>query len=351
MNASPSIRFMPRRAVLLGAIALAACANVSAAETRSSRALDQRFDALTREAEIDGAGFIVLDSAGRLYERFVGAIAGPTPIPLASATKWLTVALIMGLVDDGVLSLDGALGDYLPDAPASHRAITLRQLLSHTSGIDPELALRLPPRASLREMTQSLLASPLIGVPGEVFAYGGSSMQVAAYVAELRTGRDWRALFNERLVAPLALTSAEWRHPIARNLEGGAPMVAGGLVLSPNDLATFMSAMLASGIHNGRRILSVASVEQIERLQTGAVRDFRSLEVADPTWRYGLGVWCERIEADGACSRTNSAGAFGTIPWIDRSRGRAGVFAARTRLPRVIAGALALRDLSHELAR
>ncbi len=349
MDARHRVTNLTRRSAFIGGAALSACASVNAAQVSAQQKLDEQFDALARAARVEGMGFIVLDESRRLYERFSGNITGARAIPLASATKWLTVALMMALIDDGVLRLDGAIGEYLPDAPITHQAITVRQLLSHTSGIEPQLALRLAPTLSLSEMAQAIMAAPLIAGPGDVFAYGGSSMQVAAHIAERRTGRDWRSLFLERLAGPLMLSSVAWSHPVAPGVRDGAPMVAGGLTLSPNDLATFLRVMLAWGTDGGRQIVSKASVVAIETLQTASVREFRRLDVADPSWRYGLGVWCERIEADGACSLTNSAGAFGTVPWIDRKAARAGVFAAQTRLPRVIAGALALRESSNTI--
>jgi CubicO group peptidase (beta-lactamase class C family) len=310
-----------------------------------------RFDALVGDASLPGAGFVVLDEHGSLYQRFAGAISAGSPIPLASATKWLTTVTMLALVEEGFFSLDTNLAECIPETPETHRAITIRQLLSHTSGIDPQLALRLPPSMPMREMAQALLAAPLIARPGEVFAYGGSSMQVAAHAAERRAGAEWSTLFETRLAARLGLTSINWLHPVAPAAGGGTPMVAGGLVLSPNDLEIFLAFILNRGVHAGRRLLSARAIGEIERLQTGAVREFRRVDVAAPEWRYGLGVWCERIEGDEVCSLVSSPGAFGAVPWVDRTRGRAGFFITQARLPRVMRGALELRDLSNSLVR
>jgi hypothetical protein len=63
-------------------------------------------------------------------------------------------------------------------------------------------------------------------------------------------------------------------------------------------------------------------------------------------WRYGIGIWCERIDADGRCPVVSSAGAFGVYPWVDRDAGLAGVFFTRTPLQRVLRPAIALRTLA-----
>jgi haloalkane dehalogenase len=231
--------------------------------------------------------------------------------------------------------------------------MTVRQLLSHTSGIEPGTVLRQSPSSSSADMTRAILAAPLLGEAGTVFAYGGSSMQIAAAISERKTGQTWDQLFRARLAEPLGFTSPAWRHPLApgEQNEAGSPQVAGGLVLSLDDLSTFMTMILNRGRLGERRILSEAAVAEIERLHTGSVRDFRRLPIAKPDWRYGLGVWCEAYIASGACSVSSSAGAFGTVPWVDRTRNRAGVFITRTRLPLVLDGVLDLRALSHQITR
>ncbi len=360
-----------RRALLLTLMA-GACSlsSVDVVEARGQRdAIDGKVIALQSSAQIDGIGIVVFDNDGLLYEKYSGNISQNSAVPVASATKWLTSSVIMSLVDDGTLSLDGHISDYLPNAPESYRDITIRQLMSHTSGIEPQTVLKLRGASTSKEVADAILATSLMGKPGEIFAYGGSSMQLAAYIAEVRTGKAWDQLFSERVAKPLGLRTASWVHPMAAagggslggqgvgrqaaagGSHGALPYVAGGLSISPGDLATFMRMILGYGELNGVRVLSKASVVEMERLQTGSVSDFRRLPVAKPDWKYGLGLWCERIEADGACTLTNSAGAFGTVPWIDRRLGRAGVFVTKTQLPKVLDGMIDLRTMTNGLAR
>jgi CubicO group peptidase (beta-lactamase class C family) len=343
--------------------------------------VDARFDSLVSTARITGATIIISDERGLLYQRSAGAIGVDTPVPIASASKWLTTAVIMSLVDDGQLSLDATVRDYVDDAPEAFGPITLRQLLSHTSGIEPQTVLQLRGASSSREVAEAIFATQLIDLPGSTFAYGGSSMQLAAYIAEVRMGKPWSQLFDERLAHPLGMTSVTWVHPlavseaatsgdtgpqIARGGDGQAgvdrllgqgragsnvPLVASGLSMSAGDLSTFMQMILGFGQFDGVRVLSEASIQEMERLQTGTVADFRRVPVAMPAWRYGLGIWCEEVGSANACAVTNSAGAFGTVPWVDRSTGRAGVFVTRTQLPRILTSVLELRDLSESIQR
>lgn len=350
-----------------------------AEDPRSS--VDARFDDIVSTARITGAMIIIYDERGLLYQRSAGTIGVDTAVPVASASKWLTTAVIMSLVDEGQLSLDATVRDYVDDAPESFGPITLRQLLNHTSGIEPQTVLQLRGASSSRELAEAIFATQLIGRPGSTFAHGGSSMQLAAYIAEVRMGKPWSQLFDERLAHPLGMTSVTWVHPlavseaatsgdtgpqIARGGDGQAgvdrllgqgragsnvPLVASGLSMSAGDLSTFMQMILGFGRFDGVRVLSEASVREMERLQTGTVADFRRVPVAMPAWRYGLGIWCEEVGSANACAVTNSAGAFGTVPWVDRSTGRAGVFVTRTQLPRILTSVLELRDLSESIQR
>ncbi|MBK9657250.1 MAG: beta-lactamase family protein [Rhodanobacteraceae bacterium] len=91
-------------------------------------------------------------------------------VPIASASKWLSAAVIARLVDRGVLRWDDRIERYLPNAPADKRAITLRQLFSHTSGLTGAPAFCLgDPTASLQACVDNILATPLLYAPGRGF--------------------------------------------------------------------------------------------------------------------------------------------------------------------------------------
>ena len=130
---------MPRRfASLCGALALAAC-------TRHTPDTTARVDALMRaySGAVPGAAVLVLRDGAPLVRRAYGladlqqrvAATPATNYRLASMTKQFTAAAVLALVDDGRLSLDDAVRRWLPSLPAAADAVTLRQLLTHTSGL------------------------------------------------------------------------------------------------------------------------------------------------------------------------------------------------------------------------
>lgn len=88
-------------------IGLTLSSGVSDAEDPRS-SVDASFDNIVSTARISGATIIIYDESGLLYKRSAGTSGVCTPVPVASASKWLTTAVIMSLVDEGQLSLDAA---------------------------------------------------------------------------------------------------------------------------------------------------------------------------------------------------------------------------------------------------
>ena len=308
--------------------------------------LNTAVDAVIKNGGLDGAALIILDETGETYRREVGNLDPNTPIRIASASKWISAAVIMSVVESGRLDLGTKVGSVLPDYPPAVAEITLRQLMSHTSGIQPDLVLKQPRVASLDASARLIASAPLEGPPGSRFHYGGSSMQIAARMAEVATGRTWQEIYSNALAEPLAV-GGEWGHPLR---EGDAvPYVAGGLRISMNDYLRFMAMFLGEGSLGGKRVLKPGTVRQIETDQLDGVTAIDRPSVVPGAWRYGMGVWCEAVRPDRSCSIVSSAGAFGVFPWIERDAQRAGLFFSQAPLPQVLPAALRLRDLAKAL--
>jgi len=343
---------MIRIGAWVATLMLLAAGPAAAAEPRDGRAaaLAAAFDRLVAEKRLRGAGLLVLDRNGVVFARTAGDIGPDTPIPIASATKWPSAALVGTVVDEGKLGLETRLGEVLTEAPRPIAGATLRQLFSHTAGMGGAPMLALRDVVSMDDAVAKLLAAPSQGRPGAFFAYGGASMQLAGKMVERRAGKDWATLFDERIAGPLGITTHRWGwlRPTGR---AEVPLVGGGLTLSMDDFGRFLRAMLADGVApDGRRVLSAAMVRAIETDQARGVPVRFRPESVPESWSYGFGAWCEAPDVNGRCRVTSSAGAFGTYPWIDREAGLAGVFVTRARLPDVLAGAVALREAAAKLA-
>jgi CubicO group peptidase (beta-lactamase class C family) len=304
--------------------------------------------------ETDGApGVIALVwKEGRLLYRVeAGKVEANRPLPVASASKWVAAALIMTLVDDGMLKLDEPIGRHLRNVPPEAAAITLRQLLSFTSGqggLRGLADIRQPPDISLAESARQILARPLSNKPGATFQYGSGALQVAGAIAEQASGKSWRQLFEERMAQPLGMHWSAWTHPLHLGLDPQRvtnPNLQGGLVTTAEDYGRFLTMIAADGKFEGRQILSREAVSEMERLQT------KGLPLVTPPGRsdgkvagYALGNWCERVSHSSDCLLVSSPGALGTYPWIDRERNVYGIFFMRHRHPAVAQSLTRARD-------
>jgi CubicO group peptidase (beta-lactamase class C family) len=131
-----------------------------------------------------------------------------TMFQTASVGKQFTAALVMLLVRDGKLGLDDPVSLHLPGTPPAWQGITVRQLLTHTSGLayaDPAIDLK-------RDYTeQELLASayqvPLVHPPGTRHAYGTLGYQVLGFLCSQVGGRHWGEQLAERVFKPLGMAS------------------------------------------------------------------------------------------------------------------------------------------------
>lgn len=130
---------------------------------------------------------------------------------IGSTTKPLTGTMILRLVEAGTLDLDRPVGDYARDlqfsVPGVERTITMRMLLSHTSGLQSTAAYfgRRDPDGLAREMRETLVTRSFVAPPGTVYSYSNDGLHLAGYLAELATGESFDQLMHRLVFAPLAM--------------------------------------------------------------------------------------------------------------------------------------------------
>lgn len=350
---------MAHRSLALAlAAGLALTARAASAETHVSGSPPPGFVAAVEAIVAKGAPgvtAVVMKDGRELYRVDAGRIAPGASLPVASASKWMTAALAMSLVDEGKLALDAPIETLLPQFKGAAGAITLRQLLAQTAGtgslVSNGLDLRQDARITLGVAAAEVAAQPLEDPPGSTFKYGGPGFQVVGALAEAATGQRWASLFEARIGRPLGLTHTHWtnlRHADTPPEQTTNPLLQGGVVTTADDYLRFLTMLAAGGRFEGRQVLSQASVEEMERLQTGQAK----MAWLPPGVRgagvigYALGNWCEAWDAQGDCTMVSSPGAFGAYPWIDRKSGLYGIFFEHQRLPRVAAEVKAARAVA-----
>ena len=153
--------------------------------------------------QVPGAALRLAKGEDVLYEQYFGTYTAATVVPIASATKMLSAATLMTLVDDGLLELDAPVSEILPAFTGEKGTLTLRQMFSHTSGlpgvsVHPTLAVSY---ASLAAAVDEIACCVALDAPPLTqFAYGGLSMHVGGRMAEVATGQLWDALFAARIM-------------------------------------------------------------------------------------------------------------------------------------------------------
>ena len=126
---------------------------------------------------------------------------GDPLVVLGSITKFVTAVTVLHLVDEGLLDLDMPLGEVFPAAPGDKAAITLHQLLTHTSGLtestgdDGE-------RIDREGFLERVLARPLVHGPGETYLYSNAGYSLLAAIVEVVSGKTYEAYLLKEVLGP-----------------------------------------------------------------------------------------------------------------------------------------------------
>ena len=197
---------------------------------------------------------------------------------LASTTKQFTAAAILKLVDQGKLALSDSIYHFFRRLPRDARAITVEQLLTHTSGIAPSGAAQ---GITERDAAvRAIFAEPLRRPPGDTYHYEDEDYTVLAAIVESVAGMPYEAFVERALLIPAGLTRTGFCGRLAPNVaiapSAGAPEVpppchsgitpvdwadrgATGLVGTAGDLVKWARAL------RGGKVLSESSREALER--------------------------------------------------------------------------------------
>ena len=297
---------------------------------------------LVAELGTDGAALRVDRHGAELHTFATGGLGLRDPIPIASGSKLLSAAVLMTLVDDGLLTLDTPSSAFLPTLPPDLGGTTLRQLLSHTAGtavFHPAIS---DPTLTLARAVDILAGLPLRREPGTDFAYGEVSMQIAGRIAEIASGKAWAQLVRERITGPLGMADTDY----AVDGPTANPAIGAGARSTVADYARFLDMLRADGVGAAGPILSPASVATMFRDQTRGV-PITSTPQLDQR-RYGLGCWIDGRDTFGATTRISSPGAFGFWPWIDLERDVVGVLGTVSLFGLVLPRAEQLLDAVRE---
>ncbi len=253
-------------------------------QDQTATALDAIFSPLA-DARSPGLAVLVRKNGRTVFERGYGArelrsfskIDPQTNFRLASCSKQFTAMSIMLLVHDGKLRYDGKLTDVFPDFPAYGKAITIRNLLNHTSGLpdyeDLMAAAENRKGAAIWTPTHQIQDAEVLDLlkqeaagkfaPGSKWSYSNSGYVVLGLVVAKISGKPFREFLRERIFAPLQMSQTlayqkgkneVTRHAYGHSKEGNtwketdqsstsATLGDGGIYSSLTDLAKWDEAL------------------------------------------------------------------------------------------------------------
>jgi CubicO group peptidase (beta-lactamase class C family) len=321
-------------------------------------AVDLRMKNFVEAKEISGAVTLVADEEQILHLAATGLadIENKTPMAadsifwIASMTKPITATAVMMMQEEGKLSVDDPVSKYLPEFTGDKAGITIKQCLTHSSGLSDLTQEEVKNITTLAELMPPVIAKPLLFPPGSKWQYCQTGINTAARIVEVVSGKMFPDFLQQRLFDPLGMKDTSF-YPaagqlarIAPSYKRGAdgelieadlsflngkspsakdryPLANGGLFSTAPDYAKFSQMILRGGESGGKRYLKEESVRQMTTVQSGdLVTGFT------PGNAWGLG-WCVVREPQGV-SAALSRGSFGhggrngTQAWIDPVKNR-----------------------------
>ena len=333
-------------------------------------AIAPRMQQFVDEGTVAGVVTVVGNSAGIVHHEAVGFanLESKTPMPkdavfrIASMTKPITAIGIMMLQQEDRLSVEDPVEKHLLEFRGQMliekreadrvilkkppRPITIRDLLTHTSGMPGGFPagysdLYFKRNLSLAEATLMQSQRPLDFEPGSKWSYCNAGIDTLGRIIEVKSGQKYEDFLARRIFQPLGMNDTSF-YPDDKQLarlaglygekegklafvdyvligptnEAKHPIPAGGLFSTGADLAKLYQAMLLGGKLGDAKMLSPESVKQMTALQTGDIQCGFT-----PGMGFGFG-WAVVKEPQGVHAMLSKGtfghgGAFGTQGWID----------------------------------
>lgn len=263
-----------------------------------------------QQQQIPGMAVAIVQNGTVIFQQGFGvrntetndSVTPKTLFRIGSTTKPLTVVGLMRLVEAGQVDLDASVASYLPEFQVNP-AITVKQLISHTSGLaDFAEPYGRTDETALRDAIARLTPESVIARPGQVLSYSNPGFNTAGRVIEVVSGQSYPDYMQEFVFNPLGMTRTTFKPTIALTYplavgyqpgphgleavrptpDNGAEYPAGLIFSNVEDLSRFLRFLLQDGQLEGETLLSRASVQA---MKTPVLRS------APMNVGYGLGLF------------------------------------------------------------
>jgi D-alanyl-D-alanine carboxypeptidase len=313
---------------------LFACAALALALATSAKAdaVDDYLKRRMAREHIPGLSLVVIRNGKIVKAKGYGRASVELDVPvrpdtvydLASTTKPFVAAAVLLLVQDGKLTLEDRVTRFLENAPESWKEITVRHLLSHTSGIKDYLAdLRrdFPNDTPPEQIIKAAMDVPLNFAPGARWAYSNTGYVLLGMIIQKASGQTYDYLLQERVFQPLGMADTRRHTP-----DGVVPRRATGYLWygSAFHNGEFLKFLMTN--HGDRGLLSTAldlakwdAALSSGRILNPAVREAMwspIVKVGGPSTHesgYGLGWFINQINGHRQFSHPGGAPGTGAI--------------------------------------
>jgi CubicO group peptidase (beta-lactamase class C family) len=218
--------------------------------------VDRFVRAVMQERKVPGAAIAVVKNGKTVKKQGYGVasvefnvpVTAETVFEIGSITKQMTGAGILLLVEEGKINLDEKISVYLPNTPEAWRNVTVRNLLTHTSGIKSYTAIgvgfELTKRLKRDDFIKALAQYPLDFETGSRYSYSNSGYNLLGFIIEAVSGKSYWDFMRERIFQKLGMTHTFDRDPkyIVKNRATGYELENGAYTGRDYDLTDLFSA-------------------------------------------------------------------------------------------------------------
>lgn len=250
------------------------------------------------EDEFIGNLAMVIIENGKIADEFFYSadkpINGQTVFPVASISKWVTSFGILRLVEEGKLELDKPINSYLtrwklPASEFDNTKVTVRKLLSHSSGLIDDLGYNgFSPSETIQTIEESLTKAADGGnaygkaevgyEPGSMYMYSGAGYTLLQLLIEEISGLPFQEYMEQNVLEPLKMTKSTFEYPGEKNPEVASiykvdgttrvmnkftALAAAGLYTTPSDLTKFLLANVSKN-----NVLSAKTIQDMSKAET-----------------------------------------------------------------------------------
>lgn len=261
--------------------------------------------------------FILVKEGKVAYKRENSDFTLKTPQPIGASSQWLTAALVMTFVQEGKLSLDDKVSQYLPIFEKYYKGyITIRHCLTHHTGIQADKLFQKSKFKTLEEEVNDIASKKEIWKnAGEEARYSNVGFQIAGRVLEALTKRTFDRLMLERIQRPCGMKNTTF----ANEDYNDALNPATGARSSAADFGNFLTMLLNKGTFNNKPVLTESSVETLLSLQVENNK-MKNIPASVQGYNYGLGIWVIDTNDKGIATSFTAPSYTGSMPVLDVCR-------------------------------